>query len=185
MQRSLRKLARVYRAAQDGCPAAASAMLTITETNDLKAAHEAHLKSAESGESFSGKLMSLDGQVQGALGMVEALIEVADPQRGLAVGTFVNAEFLAGAPKPALVVPQSAVLLAADGTYIYAVNGEHFSRAKVKPGATAEGLVEIEDGLYPGDKVVTRGVENLWLIELSVLKGGKPCCAPPKKETAR
>jgi hypothetical protein len=41
--------------------------------------------------------------------------------------------------------------------------------------------VAIEDGLYAGDSVAVRGVDGLWLVELSALKGGTPCCSVPKK----
>ena len=72
------------------------------------------------------------------------------------------------------------MLVAADGTYVYAVNGTHLTRTRIKTGAASEGLVEIQDGLYAGDSVVVKGVQNIWLVELSALKGGTPCC-PVKK----
>jgi hypothetical protein len=37
--------------------------------------------------------------------------------------------------------------------------------------------VEITDGLYSGDKVASRAVQNLWLTELRFVKGGAGCCA--------
>jgi multidrug efflux pump subunit AcrA (membrane-fusion protein) len=93
-----------------------------------------------------------------------------------------TATFLIGEPRPVLVVSRSALLTAAEGTFVYAVNGTHFTRTKIKIGATTDGFVEVEDGLYSGDKVVAKGMESLWLIELSALKGGKPCCAVPRRE---
>ena len=30
-----------------------------------------------------------------------------------------------------------------------------------------------------------KGVDNLWFIELSALKGGTPCCPVPKKDAGK
>ena len=86
-----------------------------------------------------------------------------------------------GEARPVFVVPESALLVTADGSYVYAVNGTHLTRTRVKTGAASEGFVEIEDGLYAGDSVAAKGVDGLWLVELSALKGGTPCCPVPKK----
>jgi hypothetical protein len=184
MQRALRKLARVYREARDGAPASASAMLTTAEMKALQPGQAIRLQTPGSQEEVHGKLARLDEQAQSALGQVEALVDFDDPQQRVAVGTFLTATFLIGAPRSVLTVPRSALLAAAEGTFVYAVNGRHFTRTKIKIGATTDGFAEVEDGLYSGDRVVAQGVGSLWLIELSALKGGKPCCVVPKKETA-
>jgi len=184
MQREMRKLARVYREARDGAPAAASVMLTTAETTDLKPGHVVRLKATGAEEELSGNLARVDERTYPALGQAEGLVEFADAQQRAAIGTFLTATFFIGEPKTALVVSKAALLNAADGTFVYAANGEHFIRTKIKVGAATDGFVEVEDGLYAGDRVVVKGVESLWLIELSALKGGKPCCAAPKKETA-
>ena len=182
MQQALRKLAQVYREALDGAPAGASVMLTTAEMKDLKPGQALRLKAAGSPEDVPGRLARVDDQAQSALGQTEALVEFDDAQQRVAVGTFLTATFLIGEPRPVLVVSQSALLTAAEGTFVYAVNGTHFTRTKIKIGATTDGFVEVEDGLYSGDSVVAKGVESLWLIELSALKGGKPCCAVPRRE---
>jgi hypothetical protein len=183
IQLELRKPARVYREARDGAPADASVMLTTSEMKDLKPGQAIRLMAAGSQAEIAGRLARLDEQAQSALGEVEALVQFDDAQLQFAVGTFLTATFLIGEPRPVLVVSRSALLTAADGTFVYAVNGRHFTRTKIRIGTTTDGLVEVEDGLYAGDRVVTQGVESLWLIELSALKGGKPCCVVPKKES--
>jgi len=184
MQQQLRKLARVYRAARDGAPACASVMLTAAEAIDVKPGQTIRLKAAGAQEEFPGKLARVDEQTQAALGQAEALLEFDDAQPGVAAGTFLTATFLIGEPRAVLVVSQSALLTAAEGTFVYAVNGKHFTRTKIKTAATTDAFVEVEDGLYSGDSVAVKGVGSLRLIELSALKGGKPCCAVPKRESA-
>jgi multidrug efflux pump subunit AcrA (membrane-fusion protein) len=159
-------------------------MLTTAEMKDLKPEHAVRLKADGSGDERLGRLVRVDEQTHATLGQTEALVEFAYTQHRVAIGTFLAATFLIGESKPVLVVPKTALLTAADGTFVYAVNGEHFTRTKIKVGAATDRFVEVEDGLYSGDMVVVKGVESLWLIELSALKGGKPCCAVPKKETA-
>jgi multidrug efflux pump subunit AcrA (membrane-fusion protein) len=92
------------------------------------------------------------------------------------VATFPSAE-----GKVSFAVPASAVLRDATTSFVYTINGSHFVRTPVKPGAQSEGWVEIADGLYAGDDVVARGGDALWRIELCALKGGAPCCPAGKK----
>jgi hypothetical protein len=85
--------------------------------------------------------------------------------------------------KDALVVPSSAVLNTAEGTFLFVVNGDHYKRTPVKVGDTFGSLVEITDGIYEGDAVVAEAAQTLWLIELRAVKGGKGCCPIPEKKT--
>ena len=73
---------------------------------------------------------------------------------------------------PVLTVPRSAVLEAAGGTFVFVVNGATYLRTAVKTGARSADHVEITDGLYAGDTVVTTAVDQLWLAELRLTKGG-------------
>jgi hypothetical protein len=133
---------------------------------------------------LAGTLTRLDTEFYSRLDQVEALVEFTGSQEQVTVGAVLSAAFVVGEPRPAMAVPESALLTAADGTFVYAVNGEHFTRTKITPGARHDGFVEAKDGLYPGDMLVVKGVEGLWLIELSALKGGTPCCAVRKNETS-
>jgi len=84
--------------------------------------------------------------------------------------------------KATLVVPREAVIRGTSGNLVYAVNGDAYTLTWVEIGAEANGMVEITDGLFAGDSVVTRGAMDLWLVELRAVKGGQGCCpAPPKK----
>lgn len=72
-------------------------------------------------------------------------------------------------------VPVSALLKTAEGSFVYTVNGSFYVRAPVKTGVANDKLVEITDGLYSGDQIVTTPVMSLWMAELQVLRGGKAC----------
>jgi hypothetical protein len=85
-------------------------------------------------------------------------------------GTILLPELEAGAS-----IPQSALLKTAEGNFVYAKNGKFFVRTPVTVGASNGSRVEITDGLYSGDEVVTSPVMSLWMAELQVLRGGKAC----------
>jgi multidrug efflux pump subunit AcrA (membrane-fusion protein) len=184
MQRRLQKTAQVYRTCREGVPAGAMLLLDAEESKELKVGQPVKLKGGDAAE-FSGTLVRLDAQAQTVLGQIEALVEFADPRHRLPAGAFVTATFTNDEARTVLVVPESTLLTTADGSYVYTVNGSHLIRTRVKPGAVSDGLVEIEDGLYAGDSVAAKGVENLWLVELSALKGGTPCCPVPKKNAGK
>lgn len=69
-------------------------------------------------------------------------------------------------------VPRSALLRNATGSFVYVVRGEHLRRTPVNPGRDDGAYLEILDGIRTGDVVVTAGVEQLWLTELRLTKGG-------------
>ena len=82
---------------------------------------------------------------------------------------------LRGAVRTGTAVPRSALLRTPAGAFVYVANGANLLRTAVKPGAEDGAYVEILDGLYAGDVVATDGVEQLWLTELRLTKGGGHC----------
>lgn len=120
---------------------------------------------------------SLDGfvvTVQKPLGQGETEIIVGVTTAGskLKDGEFVSATISVPRDEAVTVIPSTALLRTAEGTFVYAVNGEAYYRTAVKLGSQAEGKIEITDGLYPGDQVVSEPVKTLWIIELRATKGG-------------
>ena len=72
-------------------------------------------------------------------------------------------------------IPRSALLSTAEGYFVYAKNGKFFFRMGVTVEVMNDDDVEITEGLYAGDEVVTTPVMSLWMAELQVLRGGKAC----------
>ena len=182
MPRRIQKMAQVFRIGPDARKDAA-VLLNVDEAKQLNLGQLASIKGlGESDPQITGTLTQFDKQTQAAFGRTEAVIQFADVNQKCPMGACVSITFTNQDSKPVLVVPQAALLSAADGYFVYTVSGTHLTRTRVKPGAISGGWVEIEDGLYAGDSVAARGVENLWLVELSALKGGTPCCPVPKKK---
>lgn len=111
--------------------------------------------------------------VHPALASGDAEIDAAlPPTAAFTPGEFVRAVITVARPDAVTVIPRSALLRIAEGTFVYAVNGSAFVRTAVKVGAEGNDRVEITDGLLAGDAVVTHPVQTLWLIELLAVKGG-------------
>jgi hypothetical protein len=146
-------------------PAATADLLKVGQAVEL------NRPSHSDGGKLQGILRSLDRETARAIGQVEAVIEIPDPDESLEFGAFLNARF-AGAERTTMVVPRPALVDAATGTFVYAQNGEHWLRTPVKVGGANESYVEILDGLFEGDIVASKGATDLWLIELRFTKGG-------------
>jgi hypothetical protein len=102
----------------------------------------------------------------------EILIEVPDPENKLHVGSFLEGDAHLSGSSKTLAVPRSAVLETATGRFVYVQNGEFFLRTAVTTGAESAENIEITDGLYEGDSIVTKPAETLYIIELRATKGG-------------
>ena len=122
-------------------------------------------------QKFRGaKLVRIDRASATATRRVDAVFAL-DHDPAPALGEFVELN-LVSEPRNAVAVPRSAILDGAMGTFVYVVNGEFYLRTAVKTGARSTDFVEVTDGLYAGDVVVTTPVNQLWLSELRLTKGG-------------
>jgi hypothetical protein len=137
----------------------------------------AFLKAGQPVELFKATNAPLGGVVLAvqkalALGESEIVIGVSNATAALKPGEFIRARINLPREEAVRVIPQSALLRTSQGAFVYAVNGDAYFRTAVKTGSEAEGWVEITDGLFTGDQVVTQPVETIWLIELRATKGG-------------
>lgn len=87
------------------------------------------------------------------------------------VGTAVTLS-VQGDARRALAVPAAAILWAATGVFVYAMDGDFLVRRPIETGASDGAWVEVTRGLEAGTAVVTSAVEELWLTELRLTKGG-------------
>jgi len=122
--------------------------------------------------STKGRVLRMEKSPFVALGDYEVIVSTEET---LQPGAALPATFRFPAGAPVTSIPKSALLTTAEGTFVYAENDEYFLRIPVKVGSVNENHVEIIDGLYTGDVVVTTPVMSLWLAELQILRGGKAC----------
>lgn len=176
----IRATAQVYRQANEKVRATtrakagfayASALVNTEIATQIKIGQNVKIES--SGK--IGEVIQVDNQLKNVSQQSEVLLEIQDSDNLLPVGTFLQLRFETGGGAPVTAIPKSALLRAADGNFVYVVNGDHFLRTAVKTGAEGEQFVEVTDGLYPGDRVISKPVEAIWLIELRATIGGGGC----------
>ena len=168
---------RVYQEAAESI--LASATVTPQEAKQLKRGQVVHAKA--NGANLTGSVTGVDDRLQKATGMAEVQVELARTNGAASVGAFLSASVALDSDTAVVSIPQAALLECSDGHSVYTVSGEHLMRTAVKVGARAGELVEIKDGLFAGDQVVSQPVMSLWMTELAAVKGGQACCVAPAK----
>ena len=152
---------------------AASGWLTAAQAAMVKPGMEVVLRAESPGTpSARGLVKGVEKSPYQMLGDYE--VTVVCPS-ALETGGRVLATFQAPAGDAVTAIPRTALLKTAEGSFVYALDGEFYLRTPVKVGALGADHAEITDGLYTGDQIVISPVMALWLAELQVLRGGKAC----------
>ena len=151
---------------------AANGPLTAQKAAFIKPGMEMKLAGEGLAPELKGVVQSIDKIPFGTAGDLEVTISTSQP---LPQGSNFKGIIDIPASGSVAAVPAAALLKTAEGTFVYAVNGNFYVRTPVKIGASNDKLVEITDGLYSGDQIVTKPVMSLWMAELQVLRGGKAC----------
>ncbi len=110
----------------------------------------------------SGKLASIDNQIDTTTGTVKLKAEFANGDGLLFPNQFVNVKMLVDTLKGATLVPSAAVQRGTQGSFVYAVQPDHTVKLKtVKLGPTDGTNVAVESGVEPGEKLVIDGMDKL------------------------
>jgi membrane fusion protein, heavy metal efflux system len=105
-----------------------------------------------------GKVVALGGVVDAQTRTVPLLFELSNPGRDLRIGLFARVRVLTGAAVTSPAIPLSA--LVDDGGQDVAfvqVDGEAFERRPLRLGFRDGDLVQVLEGVAPGERVVTKG----------------------------
>jgi membrane fusion protein, multidrug efflux system len=114
-----------------------------------------------------GKLSLVDNTVDPATGTVRLKATFFNEDRRLYPGQFVNVVLTLGVANQAIVVPSQAVQVGQDKSFVYVVKADGTAEMRtVKTGTTIQSMTLIEDGLKPGEQVVTDG-------QLRIVPGAK------------
>lgn len=171
---------RVY--AREGSVTRASGAVSIAQARLLKAGQDVAFRAkGRAGPAVMGKVVGVGEQLRAATGQLEVLVELEAGPEANAVGSVLSAQITLEGGEKVITIPKSALLQCTEGSFVFTVSGEHFVRTAVKAGGSHGEVVEISDGLLPGDEVVARPVMSLWLTELAAVKGGQACCIEPPK----
>ncbi len=130
---------------------------------------------AAPGKTFSGKVYAIDPKVdpQGRSLLVRA--KVPNRDASLRPGMFAQVRLLIEERPDALMIPEQALLSQGQSQFVYKVVDGIVVEVPVTVGLRRRGLVEIVDGLSPGDTVVTAG-------QIKVRPGAPVTISPTKGE---
>ncbi|GJE29697.1 MdtA/MuxA family multidrug efflux RND transporter periplasmic adaptor subunit [Methylobacterium organophilum] len=113
-------------------------------------------------EIATGTLDTVDNQIDTTTGTVKLRALFQNDDETLFPNQFVNAKLTVDTIRNAPLVPNSAILRGAPGTYVYLMQGD--DKVSVRPIKISEsdGLrTVVTEGLQPGDRVVTDGTDRL------------------------
>jgi multidrug efflux system membrane fusion protein len=105
-----------------------------------------------------GTLAVVNNQVDTTSGSIRLKAVFANKDHALWPGQSVSTRLLVKTLKDATVVPDDAIQHSTDGLYVYVVNPDNKAEFhKVKVGQSIDGRSVINDGLSPGQQVITAG----------------------------
>jgi len=105
-----------------------------------------------------GKLSLVDNTVDPATGTVRLKATFINEDRRLYPGQFVNVELTLGIATQATVVPSQAVQIGQDKSFVWVAKADGTAEMRtVKTGTTLESMTVIDEGLKPGEQVITDG----------------------------
>lgn len=120
----------------------------------------------------SNRLVSIGRLVEEATRTVPVIYEVDNRDHVLAVNQTVYLRLLLTAAARTPAIPEAAIVDDAGRPIVFVqVAGEHFVRRPVKLGVRNAGLVQVLEGVLPGDRVVTKGA---YLVRLSTMSSAVP-----------
>ena len=108
-----------------------------------------------------GRINFVDVKVDRATDTVLVRATMPNPNGALIDGQLVRVAVEAEKPEERVLVPQSALIVDQQGTYVFAVEGGKAAVKRVKLGGESGPFAIVEDGLKGGEQVVVQGMESL------------------------
>ncbi len=116
---------------------------------------------------IAGQLTFLDNAVQNETGQVGLRATVPNSDHRFWPGRFVNIRLVLSTIHGAVLVPAGAPQMSAKGSYVYVVKADSTAEQRqVTLGQRQGDLVVVEQGVQPGEQIVTNG-------QIGVTPGGK------------
>lgn len=108
----------------------------------------------------SGKLLTLDNQIDTTTGTVKARAVFANKNGGLFPNQFVNTQLLVNTLQGVTLLPASAIQQNGQASFVYVIQNNVAHLRTVKPGVSEGGLTQV-DGINPGDVVANSSFDKL------------------------
>ena len=106
---------------------------------------------------FTGKIEVINPALELQSRTAEIQISIPNPDFLLKPGMFGRAQILLRSNPRATLVPVQSIVSQVDQDFVFVLQGEKVSRRLVRKGILKDTVVEILEGVAPGEKVVTAG----------------------------
>lgn len=110
----------------------------------------------------TGKLTTLDNQIDTATGTLRLKAEFDNVDDSLFPNQFINARLHLQTLDDAITIPVDAVQYGSKGTYVYVVEDNKAKMREIKLGALDGDRIAVLEGLKVNEKVVLEGIDRLW-----------------------
>jgi multidrug efflux system membrane fusion protein len=108
----------------------------------------------------SGKLLTLDNQIDTTTGTVKARAVFDNKSDALFPNQFVNTRLLVNTLQGVTLIPASAIQQNGEASFVYVIQQNIAHMRGVKPGVTDGGITQV-DGINPGDVVANSSFDKL------------------------
>ncbi len=131
----------------------------------MKPGATAHIRvAALPDEKFEGKLLRFATAAHRESGTIDAIFQLPNP--GLTLRPGMRAEFsvVLSRREGVLSIPRTAIQGDPTDRYVYVVDYElpnAFVKTPIQAGSSNDRFIEITEGIFPGDKIVTQGAYSL------------------------
>jgi membrane fusion protein, heavy metal efflux system len=145
----------------------ASANIYEKDLSQVRIGQAVQIKVAGDNTSFAGKVTAIGATVDSTTRVVPVKAEINNAQGKLKVGMFANLEIISDrTSQPVIAVPIAAVVESNGKQLVFVQNGTKYQPVEVKLGRISSDLVEIQDGLFEGDLVVTQRANQIYAQSL-------------------
>ncbi|MGA2235476.1 MAG: efflux RND transporter periplasmic adaptor subunit [Terriglobales bacterium] len=108
----------------------------------------------------SGKLLTLDNQIDTTTGTVKARAVFDNKNDELFPNQFVNTRLLVNTLEGVTTIPASAIQQNGQASFVYVIQNNVAHMRSIKPGVTDGGMTQV-DGINPGDVVANSSFDKL------------------------
>jgi membrane fusion protein, multidrug efflux system len=130
----------------------------------------------------SGKLLTLDNQIDTTTGTVKARAVFANKNAALFPNQFVNTRLLVNTLQGVTLIPASAIQQNGQASFVYVIQNNIAHMRSIKPGVTTGGVTQV-DGINPGDVVANSSFDKLQ-DKTAVVVSNQPATKPAAAGTS-
>jgi membrane fusion protein (multidrug efflux system) len=110
---------------------------------------------------FNGQIAVIDTRVDPVTRSVRAIAKFDNGDEALRPGLFLNIELEIGSRADAVVIPEEAVVSLGTTQYVFRIVDGRAVRTEVVLGSRKPGVVEIVQGVAPGERVIVQGLQKV------------------------